>query len=636
MQKGEHMNREQAKEEIKQRYADILQPAPKKLGEQPTYICPLCGSGSGKNGTGLSAVPGKELLHCFGCGESGDILHFYMKEHGCEFNEAFTALCDRLSISIDGKADPNYRPQQNSAKEQPKAPAAADPLPNFAEYYQKVCNYTELPAAAISYLMSRGISKETAAQCRIGFDNGFVIIPVSNHFYIARNTDSTAEFRYKNPKGAPVDIYNTAALYNENEKPVFITEGIFDALAVIETGAEAVSLNGIGNSRKLLQILKEKKTKNVLVLSLDNDEPGQRAAAELAAGLREINVPFITENVCGEHKDANEALTADRKKFAAAVRKALRNTCKPDNIFDYLCNGFAKEAHSLREQADRKTGFDNLDREAGSMYAGLYVVGGISSVGKTTFISQLADQMATAGEHVLFFSMEQSRLEMASKSLARATAQLDVPTALTSLQIRTGQENNTLAEAVRGYVKSVADRLSIIEGNLDCNVSYIKDYTERYIKQNGVKPVVIVDYLQVLKAETDPETGRKPTDPKQVTDYNITQLKRMSRAFEIPVVVVSSVNRANYLTPIDFESFKESGSIEFTADVVWGLQLSILHDDVFCKENKLAEKREKVAAAKEAIPRQIELVCLKNRYGKSRYSAQFIYYPQFDYYKPKE
>ena len=35
------------------------------------------------------------------------------------------------------------------------------------------------------------------------------------------------------------------------------------------------------------------------------------------------------------------------------------------------------------------------------------------------------------------------------------------------------------------------------------------------------------------------------------------------------------------------------------------------------------------------MPRDIELVCLKNRYGKSRYAAQFTYYPQYDFFDPK-
>ncbi len=97
--------------------------------------------------------------------------------------------------------------------------------------------------------------------------------------------------------------------------------------------------------------------------------------------------------------------------------------------------------------------------------------------------------------------------------------------------------------------------------------------------------------------------------------------------------MVSSINRANYLNPVDFESFKESGGIEYTADVVWGLQLQILNDDLFSKDNKIKEKRETVRAAKKAIPRKIELLCLKNRYGVSSYSCGFNYYPQFDLFE---
>mgnify|MGYP007102023582 FL=1 len=92
----------------------------------------------------------------------------------------------------------------------------------------------------------------------------------------------------------------------------------------------------------------------------------------------------------------------------------------------------------------------------------------------------------------------------------------------------------------------------------------------------------------------------------------------------------------SYLTPIDYESFKESGGIEYTADVIWGLQLQVINDDIFDKEAKLKQKREKVKAAKRATPRDIEFVCLKNRYGESNYSCQFHYYAQFDYFVPVE
>ena len=74
--------------------------------------------------------------------------------------------------------------------------------------------------------------------------------------------------------------------------------------------------------------------------------------------------------------------------------------------------------------------------------------------------------------------------------------------------------------------------------------------------------------------------------------------------------------------------------IEYTADVVWGLQLQILNDELFNNEKKIKEKREKVRQAKKAIPREIELVCLKNRYGVSSYSCGFKYDPRFDLFEP--
>ncbi len=60
---------------------------------------------------------------------------------------------------------------------------------------------------------------------------------------------------------------------------------------------------------------------------------------------------------------------------------------------------------------------------------------------------------------------------------------------------------------------------------------------------------------------------------KQRTDYNVTELKRISRDFAIPVIIVSSLNRDNYNEPISLSALKESGSLEYGSDVVMGLQI---------------------------------------------------------------
>ena len=630
------MNREQAAAEIKARYAEYLQPAKVKN----TYICPLCGNGTGSTGDGMRIDPhgNGQQLKCFKCGFYGDIVDLYQQQHSCTTGEAFAALHNIFNITIDAEAtrtptEPRKAEQYISATTTENAPETATERPDFAAYLNECYAHRNDPAA-VKYLSLRGISQDTATAYKLGYDprKGLLIIPASRHYYAARFIDPDAPRRYDNPKGAKTELFNAEAIFNTDGRPVFIVEGGFDALSVIEAGGLAVALNSTSNYKKLLETVTEKATTNTLILCLDNDDAGAKKMEELETGLKELNISYITADICGEYKDPNEALKADRMAFFDAVKATERRTSKPDNTSDYISLFMAGEIEKLKENAIRKTGFSNLDAETGGIYPGLYAVGGISSVGKTTFIYQMADQMAAAGQHVLFFSMEQSRLEMVSKSIARTTAQADINTAVSSIKIRTGTLPPVVLDAADRYSQTVGGRLSVIEGNFNCTVSFIGEYTRKYIENNGVKPVVIVDYLQVLRPEKDPETGRKPTDTKQVVDYNITQLKRMSRALDIPVFVISSLNRSNYLTPVDFESFKESGGIEYTADVVWGLQLDIMNDPIFDKEKCVKEKREKVRDAKAAMPREIELVCLKNRYGRS-YNVHFRYYPQYDLFR---
>ena len=285
-----------------------------------------------------------------------------------------------------------------------------------------------------------------------------------------------------------------------------------------------------------------------------------------------------------------------------------------------------RDLSRFRIFANRKTGFSNIDSHV-SFYPGLYVLGAISSLGKTTFIHQMADQLVKAGEHVLFFSLEQTCLELVTKGVSRLMAQKNINTAVSAIDIRRGVENEAILKATEEYASFTQHEI-ILECNFETKIGNIISTVEDYIQETSVFPVVIVDYLQVIC----------PSDPRQQTkdavDSHVRALKKLQKDHDLVIIVVSSLNRQNYLTPVDYESFKESGGIEYTADVIWGLQLSVINDDIFNKEAKLKQKREKVKAAKRASPRNIEFVCLKNRYGESNYSCNFKYYAQFDYFIP--
>ena len=95
-----------------------------------------------------------------------------------------------------------------------------------------------------------------------------------------------------------------------------------------------------------------------------------------------------------------------------------QTTLKDNLVSQYLEDFFIKDIDKFKRYKDRKTGFSNLDELTGGLYPGLYVIGGaISSLGKTTFIHQMGDQLAEMGDHVLFF---QSGSKTGLKWLLRA------------------------------------------------------------------------------------------------------------------------------------------------------------------------------------------------------------------------
>lgn len=631
------------------------------------YCCPVCGSGTkgGANSDGaVKYYPDTNTWYCFACKTSGDNIDLEQRQSGLDYNGALSLMADRIGLAIEGYsiAAPNGAERaQDASRAQGAAntptaapsPQSAQETHTDADYtdYYKACRERLSDPAAQAYLQQRGISQETAAAYWLGFDPKSdpanapgamgseykphpaprLIIPTSPVHYIGRRTDGGETHKKLNAKGSTPAIFNSRSIYSAGAQAVFVVEGAIDALSVIEAGAAAIALNSTSNADLLLDMLKRRRTEATLILCLDNDSSGKAATEILRQGLQRLNISFICADICGGYKDPNEALTGSRAAFIARVEHAQQQAKgKPDNTSYYIDALMSADIEKFKR--DKKTGFDNLDRQAGGLYAGLYVLAAISSLGKTSFALQLADQLAESGQDVIFFSLEQSKLELVSKSLARRTAQNDMNSAVTSLAIRKGYLPRQVLTAATEYKKAVSDRLSIIEGNFACNISFIGDYIRSYIARNKTRPVVFIDYLQILQPEKD-ERGRTQST-KETVDTTVTTLKRISQELGLTVIVISSVNRANYLTPIDFESLKESGGIEFTADVIWGLQLQCLNSDpVFDKENKTKEKRDKVREAKAETPRKIELSCLKNRYGISSYSCYFDYYPANDLFK---
>ena len=94
------------------------------------------------------------------------------------------------------------------------------------------------------------------------------------------------------------------------------------------------------------------------------------------------------------------------------------------------------------------------------------------------------------------------------------------------------------------------------------------------------------------------------------------------------------MNRMSYADIISMAALKESGAIEYTADVCLGMQLANM-DQV--KVGSSAGRSEKaIREMKGKLERDMEIVILKNRNGKIGDELPFTYYAMFHHFKDSQ
>lgn len=678
------MNKEEAKQYIQNNTKDYLQPDRTKKG----YICPICGSGSGNKGTGITTRDKVHFTCWAGCFTNSDIIDIIGQEYGLtDYDDKLQKAADIFNITMDrGYNKMDTRKDDISASENQKQnEIKRNKQLNFcvntstdtqAEEEQDYTNFflqANKDIEKTSY--HRGLTLETLNRYKVGYIENWrnpkapnapasprLIIPTSDYSYLARDTRTELtkeQQKYNKIKVGKVRIFNSRAL-GEAKKPIFVVEGELDALSIIDVGGEAIALGSTANKKAFLTMLESQKPSSPLIIAMDNDEAGSRANKELTEGLERLNVPFYEIDIVQSDKDANEALNRNREAFRTAVGQAMKQVesieaetlraekeqLKKEAVV-YSLQDFINNITKSKRADFFSTGFSSLDSILdGGLYSGLYVVGAISSLGKTTFCLQIADQVASLGQDVLIFSLEMAKDELISKSVSRFTLIKDLEEngstahAKTTKGILAGSryaqyseiEKKLIQEALTAYGEYAAN-IYIIEREGSIGIEEIRDRVRKHIKLTGKAPVVVIDYLQII-APAD----IRATD-KQNTDKAVSELKRLSRYYSIPVIGISSFNRDNYISPVNLASFKESGAIEYSSDVLIGLQ----YEGMDYREGEQDKDRQKrireiikISAEKgrSGQAQSIQVKVLKNRNG-SKGDTFLDFYPMFNYFTEK-
>ena len=555
---------------------------------------------------------------------------------------------------------------------------------NYLPYYQECWQRLDDPRAQ-RFLEEHGISRNTADAYWIGFDpeadpasapwarEGDVvekkhpcprmIFPSrdwENESYIGIRTDGEEYFNQVSAKGTKTEIWGASDLDPANNaQEVFIVYDVIDALSIGQAGGRAVAIQSGLNVDALKAALEKYQTQATLILC--DDKKRANVINRLEAALLELGVEYIKENLCFEESSINAALVKDENLFTEAVAVAARTAkaraeeAKKKYLEENTAAFIQRFNAEIADKADRpaiSTGFYSLDQALdGGLYDGLYIMGAISSLGKTTFALQIMDNIAQGGHDVLIFSLEMARSELMAKSISRQTYLLcngSPRNAKSTRGIMAGHKYREYSQAERDLIGKATDayeeyagRIFITEGVGNVGVDKVRTKIRQHILRTGRRPVVLIDYLQLL-APADPHFS-----DKQNTDRAVLELKRISRDYKIPVVAISSFNRDNYTEPVNLAAFKESGAIEYSSDVLIGLQYEGMDyqkvekrdrdgnkktvwegkEDRESRIRALRDKMDQLAKDGEAQPIQVKI--LKNRNG-TRENVSLSYRPIFN------
>ena len=659
-------SRADALEQIQANPEQYFTRAKAKVQGKATYVCPLCGNGSGNSGTGISE-DSKNPRHykCFKCGAYGDIVDYIAMANNLTPGsaDAFKKAYEIYGLTVEPGGDYPLQAIADTKKSTKTVREVAEPDSQEQKDQAVIKAYLNahfVKGGAIPYLQGRGISEATADRLRFGYaaagqahyKEAAVVIPTSY-----KGKYAVIERRTENEKAKALNwssplIFNEAAL--DTDGVVFICEGAITAASIEEVGGHALAYNSTSNADKFISLIKARGYKcSGFIICADADEAGEKAAATLKAGIEALKTPVevlkMPENKAAGY-DANNWLQDDKEGFKTAIIEAQGNfkdnwSIALADIESHLAKNRLAIFQARAKEAVEPipTGFAAFDAEiGGGLLPNLYFIGAITTLGKTTFALQIADHIAAAGHFVLVFSLEMPEESIIARSLSRITytapdfmphgakpkTELDFTLQAHRNSNFTDKDREQMQTAARYYANNgIGDYQLIYEGRK--TVDEIRATVEQFTKiMPDSAPVVVVDYLQIIKPTKELQRG---TQREQI-DYAVDALCAMRRELKTPILCISSFNRNSYTGAAGTDSFKESGAIEYSGDAVITLEYSqVTQEDL--KTESAAKKAVDREAAKDE--RQIKATFKKNRGNRVGASIEYKFAAAYNTFTEK-
>lgn len=265
----------------------------------------------------------------------------------------------------------------------------------------------------------------------------------------------------------------------------------------------------------------------------------------------------MADAACNPAKSAGELLSEAQQSLSECENHTTTLEARP--MRDVL--------RSMIEQVDAafhgtkqflKTGFKHLDEKIMGLEAGdMVVIAARPSIGKTALAMQVAEHVAESVP-VLMFSLEMRADQLAMRRAA-AHAKIDLMTLRSGRLAEEGDDWNRLTYAVG----KLRERNLFIDDRAGLSMPQIRSRARQVKRQHGLG-LVVIDYLGLIQGK------RSENRTNEVSEIS-RQIKIMARELEVPVIVLSQLNRGlesrAEKRPV-MSDLRDSGSIEQDADVI--------------------------------------------------------------------
>jgi replicative DNA helicase len=239
-----------------------------------------------------------------------------------------------------------------------------------------------------------------------------------------------------------------------------------------------------------------------------------------------------------------------------------------------------------------QSGFTDLDRiTSGWQKSDLIVLAARPGMGKTAFVLSLARNAAIGfNRPVAFFSLEMSSVQLVQRMISSETG-------IASDKLRKGTLDNTEWNKLVSLTAKLSQAPVFIDDTPSLSVFDLRSKCRRLKSMHNIE-LIIIDYLQLMRADTDNKNGNREQEISNIS----RSLKAIAKELNVPIIALSQLSRAvetrgGSKRP-QLSDLRESGAIEQDADMVTFIYRPEYYGMEFDEENNSTKGMAEIIIAK--------------------------------------